>query len=70
MARRQARGPAGTCDYCGKLTYWSRVDARRAARTVHHGDSGMSAYECHAALKAGFSGLWHIGHLISKRKAS
>lgn len=70
MARREARKAAGTCDYCGKLVYWSRVDARRAARTVHHGDSGLAAYECHNALAAGFGGLWHIGHLRSKRQAS
>ena len=42
-----------TCPLCGKRTYETRKDARRAAKQLpgHH----MSAYECAQG--------WHIGHL-------
>lgn len=42
-----------TCPLCGKRTYETRKDARRAAKQLpgHH----MSAYECAQG--------WHLGHL-------
>ncbi len=43
---------AGYCDRCRKKTYWSRRQARSAARVV---DSSMSAYPC--------GPFWHVGHL-------
>ena len=42
-----------TCTLCGKRTYETRKDARRAAKQLpgHH----LSAYECAQG--------WHLGHL-------
>lgn len=43
---------AGYCYECCKKTYWTRRQARSAARAI---DKSMSAYPC--------GNLWHIGHL-------
>lgn len=58
----------GTCCYCGKRTYESRAEARRAARSLHHGDSRLNAYECPDAVLAGHANWWHIGHLNGMTK--
>ncbi len=57
---------AGACSYCGKQTYSSRKIARQAIRRAHAGDSTMNAYECVRAVREGFHGLWHIGHLYAE----
>lgn len=62
-SKREKRRGLGSCGYCGKQTYESRADARRVARTAHHGDSGLTAYECPDAKVVGILGFWHIGHL-------
>lgn len=56
----------GECAYCGKQTYSSRKRAKLAIRQHHPGDSTIAAYQCTGALKAGFAGLWHIGHLFTE----
>ncbi len=49
-------GPCAPCG--GKHTYPSRKTARRAARTLHPGDSRLAAYAC--PHRDGT--YWHIGH--------
>lgn len=51
------------CTYCGKLIYASRKIARTAAKKIHGKSQHFSAYECRQATKAGFTNMWHIGHL-------
>lgn len=48
----------GTCS-CGKRTYKTRKDARRAAKAGHAGEH-MSVYRC-------AQGHWHIGHINARR---
>jgi hypothetical protein len=45
----------GICpqEWCGKVMYGSRADARKMARKLFPGDH-LTAYEC--------SGYWHFGH--------
>lgn len=42
---------SSTCTHCGKVSYQSRSDARRAARIIHPGQR-MRAYRRH--------GAWHL----------
>lgn len=52
------------CEVCGKFSYGSRGNAKRAIRNLHPSDiSKMAAYRCPEGL--GF----HIGHLSDQVKA-
>lgn len=42
-----------TCPVCGKRSFKSRRDARRAARAIHPGEV-LRAYKC--------GEHWHVGH--------
>ena len=65
-ARTRQDYKLGECGYCGKQTYSSRKRAKLAIRQIHPGDSTIAAYQCTQALKAGFPGLWHVGHLFTE----
>lgn len=62
ISRRFTAG--AKCGWCGKLVFMTRKDARGAARRVHPGEHGMSAYECTHALADGITGLYHYGHTM------
>ena len=49
--------PPYQCPHCGKVTYYSRKQARRAGKRISPGGH-PSAYPCPAA-----EGRWHWGHL-------
>jgi hypothetical protein len=49
------------CDSCGKRSYHTRRDARRARRAHHSDAKGLQAYPCPVGL--GF----HLGHLDPQR---
>lgn len=44
------------CTDCGKQGYFTRREAKAAAKAVHPGDT-LSVYRCPG------SGYWHYGHL-------
>lgn len=58
-----ARLPFGTfshgrCQYCGKLNFASRKDAKAAARVHHPEDNRIRAYQCPEDPQ-----YWHYGHI-------
>lgn len=56
-AARIARSSTTHCPACGKKSYRTRKDAKKAARTFHPNDR-MSAYQCRHEDGLG----WHFGH--------
>lgn len=50
------------CPYCGKRTYRSRRDAKRAGALAHPGEKGMSGYECTDVPDNVETPHFHYGH--------
>lgn len=47
----------GECE-CGKRGYLTRKEAKRVARRLYPGDSGLNAYRCLT-----YPDFFHLGHL-------
>lgn len=56
---RPLQGAITTCSTCGKRSFLSRRDARRASRALYP-EEALRAYAC--------GGYWHIGHTAPWRK--
>jgi hypothetical protein len=56
MTTTMAGQSRGACRMCGKQSYVTRKDARKAAKRAFPGEH-MQAYECRYG-----GGLWHVGH--------
>lgn len=54
---RVIRSSVGRCPECGKFSYQSRSDAKRAAKINHPGER-LTAYLCRHPDGLG----WHYGH--------
>lgn len=52
----------GACEFCGKRTYHSRKDAKRARSRMRRPRAAqhLAAYECTGRPGAG---IWHLGDL-------
>jgi hypothetical protein len=63
------RGGTGIrCQWCGKISYFSKKDAQYAARVLYPGDP-QSPYECRKAPEwVDTRCIWHFGHLDERIK--